>query len=82
MRQFQLVIASATFGLALAGSAHADDTRVPITGSAQGVIVPNALPGGQGCSTLWWLDHGQDVIDACESGPVAVLGARCGLVGW
>lgn len=46
MRQFQLVIASATFGLALAGSAHADDTRVPITGSAQGVIVPNALPGG------------------------------------
>lgn len=29
-----------------AGTVRADDTRVPATGSAQGEIVPNALPGG------------------------------------
>lgn len=31
---------------AQAGIARADDARVPVTGSAQGEIVPNALPGG------------------------------------
>jgi len=35
----------------------------------------------QGCSTLWWVYHCQQVIDSCESGTVSVLGARCGLVG-
>lgn len=31
---------------AQAGIARADDARVSVTGSAQGEIVPNALPGG------------------------------------
>jgi hypothetical protein len=31
---------------AQAGIARANDARVPVTGSAQGEIVPNALPGG------------------------------------
>ena len=31
---------------AQSGIARADDARVPVTGSAQGEIVPNALPGG------------------------------------
>ncbi len=31
---------------AQASTARADDARVPVTGSAQGEIVPNALPDG------------------------------------
>ncbi len=41
------VAAAILLGVAAqAGTALADDTRVPVTGSAQGEIVPNALPGG------------------------------------
>lgn len=46
MRPFHILVASAALGLGLAGIARADDARVPTTGSAQGEIVPNALPGG------------------------------------
>jgi len=41
------VLATATLLGALAvNTAHANDPRVPTTGSQQGEIVPNALPGG------------------------------------
>lgn len=46
MRPFHILVASAVLGLGLAGTAYADDPRVPTTGGAQGEIVPNALPGG------------------------------------
>lgn len=37
---------AAAFGGVLAfSSAYADDSRAPVTGSEQGEIVPNALPG-------------------------------------
>lgn len=38
--------AAALLGIISTGAARADDARVPQTGSAQGEIVPNALPGG------------------------------------
>lgn len=41
-----LLVAAALLGLVAAETARADDTRVPQTGSAQGEIVPNALPDG------------------------------------
>lgn len=46
MRPFHFLVASAILGLGLAGTAYAADPRVPTTGSAQGEIIPNALPGG------------------------------------
>lgn len=46
MSRFYMIIASAALGLTMASAASANDARVPVTGSAQGVIVPNALPGG------------------------------------
>lgn len=42
----RVLAAAALFGILAAGTVRADDTRVPTTGSAQGEIVPNALPGG------------------------------------
>lgn len=46
MSRFYTFLASAALGLSIASAAMADDTRLPSTGSAQGLIVPNALPGG------------------------------------
>lgn len=43
---YRVFAAAALFGTLAAGAAHANDTRVPTTGSQQGEIVPNALPGG------------------------------------
>ena len=40
------LVAAALLASIAAGSAWADDARVPVTGAAQGEIVPNALPGG------------------------------------
>jgi len=39
--------AAAVLGFLSVGVAYANDTRVPQTGSQQGEIVPNALPGGE-----------------------------------
>lgn len=46
MNRLTILIASATFALTSVSAAIANDARVPMTGSAQGMIVPNALPGG------------------------------------
>ena len=43
---YRVLAAAALFGTFAVGTAHANDTRVPTTGSQQGEIVPNALPGG------------------------------------
>lgn len=43
---YRLFTAAAVLGLLAVGTAYANDPRVPTTGSNQGEIVPNALPGG------------------------------------
>lgn len=40
------ILAAVLLGVLAANTARANDPRVPTTGSAQGEIVPNALPGG------------------------------------
>lgn len=44
--RYRALAAMVLFSTVTVGSARADDARVPTTGSAQGEIVPNALPGG------------------------------------
>jgi hypothetical protein len=44
--RYRALATMALFGTLAVGTARADDARVPTTGSAQGEIVPNALPGG------------------------------------
>lgn len=44
--RFRVLAAAVLFGALATGAARANDARVPLTGSSQGEIVPNALPGG------------------------------------
>lgn len=44
--RYHLLGTAVFLGTLAIGTAHANDARVPPTGSAQGEIVPNALPGG------------------------------------
>lgn len=43
---YRVLAVAILLGTLAAGTARANDARVPTTGSAQGEIVPNALPGG------------------------------------
>ncbi len=43
---YRVLAAALLLGTLAVGAAGANDARVPSTGSAQGEIVPNALPGG------------------------------------
>ncbi len=43
---YRILAAAVLFGTFAVSTARANDTRVPTTGSQQGEIVPNALPGG------------------------------------
>ena len=56
------------------GVARADDSRVPVAGSAQGEIVPNALPGGGPPHT--WVNEGHLVA---PSGQTPVVGSAQGI---
>ena len=44
--RYSFLAAAALLGALAVGTTRADDPRVPQGGSAQGEIVPNALPGG------------------------------------
>lgn len=44
--RYSFLAAAALLGTLVVGTANAADPRVPQGGSAQGEIVPNALPGG------------------------------------
>ena len=48
---------------------------------AQPSVVHGSVGGArQGCSTLGNSEHFEQAFDACETGPVAVLAERVGLV--
>jgi len=46
MNRFNILIASSILAMTSASVAFANDPRVPVTGSEQGMIVPDALPSG------------------------------------